>query len=207
MGGHNDRTNETRTVPAHPAPVAQRGARRRPPNPCPANGNIGPAREAIETGRKRLIIAAAILSLAFAVVGLRLVDITLMQDAVEPRAARAPQAETLQFARADIVDRNGVLLATNLPTASLYADPRQVIEPAEAARRLAGVPPGLSQEKIAAKLASKRAFVWIKRELTPRQQQDVISLGLPGIDFQREDRRVYPQDRLMSHVVGSCRCR
>ena len=101
---------------------------------------------------------AAILSLAFAVVGLRLVDITLMQDAVEPRAARAPQAETLQFARADIVDRNGVLLATNLPTASLYADPRQVIEPADAARRLAGVLPGLIKEKLAAKLASKRAF-------------------------------------------------
>tara|TARA_B100000676_G_scaffold87608_1_gene87478 strand:+ start:298 stop:2064 length:1767 start_codon:yes stop_codon:yes gene_type:complete len=187
---------------AHPSPPAQRGARRRPPNPCPANGNIGPAREAIETGRKRLTIAAAILSLAFAVVGLRLVDITLMQDAVEPRAARAPQAETLQFARADIVDRNGVLLATNLPTASLYADPRQVIEPADAARRLAGVLPGLIKEKLAAKLASKRAFVWIKRELTPRQQQNVIALGLPGIDFQREDRRVYPPGRLMSHVVG-----
>ena len=187
---------------AHPAPAAQRGARRRPPKPCPADGNIGPAREAIETGRKRLTIAAAILSLAFAVVGLRLVDITLMQAAVEPRAARAPQAETLQFARADIVDRNGVLLATSLPTASLYADPRQVIEPAVAARRLAEVLPGLSQEKLAAKLASKRAFVWIMRDLTPRQQWDVISLGLPGIDFRREESRVYPQGRLMSHVVG-----
>ncbi len=187
---------------AHPAAAAQRSARRRPPNPCPADGNIGPAREAIETGRKRITIAAAILSLAFAVVGLRLVDITLMQAAVEPRAARAPQAETLQFARANIVDRNGVLLATSLPTVSLYADPRQVIEPAVAARRLAEVLPGLSQEKLAAKLASKRAFVWIKRDLSPRQHQAVISLGLPGIDFRREESRVYPQGRLMSHVLG-----
>ena len=66
---------------AHPMPVIQRGARRRAP--CPAEEKIGPVREAIETGRKRLTIMAAILLLAFSVVGLRLVDITLMQEAME----------------------------------------------------------------------------------------------------------------------------
>ncbi|MEE2687947.1 MAG: penicillin-binding protein 2 [Pseudomonadota bacterium] len=185
---------------AHPMPVIQRGARRRAP--CPAEEKIGPVREAIETGRKRLTIMAAILLLAFSVVGLRLVDITLMQEAMEPRVARAPNTETPQFTRANIVDRNGALLATSLPTASLYADPRQVIDAKKVAERLAEALPGLDSEKLAARLASKRGFVWIKRHLTPRQQKNVIGLGLPGVDFRREERRVYPQVRLLSHVVG-----
>jgi cell division protein FtsI (penicillin-binding protein 3) len=195
-----ERMKRARRV-AHPTPAAQRG-RRRTHVPCPADNNIGPAREAIEMSRKRLTITGAILTLAFCVIGLRLIDVSLMQAAVEPRVAFAPKAVSLQFSRADIVDRNGILLATSLPTASLYADPRQVLDPAVAAKRLAETLPDLDEKKLAARLASKRAFVWIKRDLTPHQKWDVIRLGLPGIEFRREETRVYPQGRLMSHVVG-----
>ncbi len=195
-----ERMKRARRV-AHPTPAAQRG-RRRTHVPCPADNNIGPAREAIEMSRKRLTITGAILTLAFCVIGLRLIDVSLMQAAVEPRVAFAPKAASLQFSRADIVDRNGILLATSLPTASLYADPRQVLDPAVAAKRLAETLPDLDEKKLAARLASKRAFVWIKRDLTPHQKWDVIRLGLPGIEFRREETRVYPQGRLMSHVVG-----
>ena len=187
---------------SHPAPTAQRAHRRRSQMPCPPESNIGPARDAIETGRTRLTITGAILTLAFAVVGLRLVDVSLLQAAVEPRATYASKSASLQFSRADIVDRNGVLLATSLPTASLYADPRLVIDPAATARRLAATLPELDEKQLTAKLASKRAFVWIKRDLTPRQQWEIIGLGLPGVDFRREETRVYPQGRLMSHVLG-----
>ena len=195
-----ERMKRARRV-AHPTPAAQRG-RRRTHVPCPADNNIGPAREAIEMSRKRLTITGAILTLAFCVIGLRLVDVSLMQPAVEPRVAFAPKAASLQFSRADIVDRNGILLATSLPTASLYADPRQVLDPAVAAKRLTETLPDLGEKKLAARLASKRAFVWIKRDLTPQQKWDVIRLGLPGIEFRREETRVYPQGTLMSHVVG-----
>ena len=195
-----ERMKRARRV-AHPTPAAQRG-RRRTHVPCPADNNIGPAREAIEMSRIRLTITGAILTLAFCVIGLRLVDVSLLQAAVETRVAFAPKAASLQFSRADIVDRNGILLATSLPTASLYADPRQVLDPAVAAKRLAETLPDLDEKKLAARLASKRHFVWIKRDLTPHQKWDVIRLGLPGIEFRREETRVYPQGRLMSHVVG-----
>lgn len=187
---------------AHPMPAAQRASRRRGPMPCPPEANIGPAREAIEAGRTRLVITGAILALAFAVVGMRLVDVSLLQEATEPRVARAPKGNGIQFNRADIVDRNGALLATSLPTASVYANPRQIIDPEETARRLAGTLPGIDAKQLADRLATNRAFVWVRRDLTPRQQWDVIRLGLPGVDFRREETRVYPQGRLMSHVLG-----
>ncbi|MEC7303864.1 MAG: penicillin-binding transpeptidase domain-containing protein, partial [Pseudomonadota bacterium] len=187
---------------AKPSPAAQRSNRRRPQIFCPADTVDPVTREALDTGRARLMMTGAILTLAFAVVGMRLVDVALLQAAVEPRAAYAPKPATLQFARADIVDRNGVLLATSLPTASLYANPRQVQDAEFTAGQLVSVLPELNRAQLTKRLASKRGFVWIKRDLTPRQQWDVIGLGLPGVDFRREETRVYPQGRLVSHVLG-----
>ena len=186
---------------AQPSQTLQRSLRRRFIVPCATEHNIGPARIAIETVRKRLTITGAILGLAFAVTGIRLVEVSLMQEATEPRVGFAPKASP-QFTRADIIDRNGVLLATSLPTAALYADPRQVIDSAHTAQKLVQVFPKLDLDVLRNKLDSKRAFVWLKRDLTPRQQWDVIGLGLPGVDFRREEARVYPQGRLMSHVLG-----
>ena len=183
-------------------PAAQRSGRRRPQISCPADTVDPVTREALDTGRVRLMMTGAILSLAFAVVGIRLVDVALLQAAVEPRAVYAPKPATLQFARADIVDRNGVLLATSLPTASLYANPRQVQDPAYTADQLVSVLPDLNRELLTKRLSSKRGFIWLKRDLTPRQHWDVIRLGLPGVDFRREETRIYPQGRLVSHVLG-----
>src|SRR5439155_11212447 len=45
-------------------------------------------------------------------------------------------------------------------------------------------------------------FVWIQRNLTPRQKTDVTRLGIPGLYFQAEEKRVYPLGALVSHVVG-----
>ena len=161
----------------------------------------GDARRAIETGRTRMLVAGALFTVAFLVIAVRLVAVALMQEGAEPRVAAAAPAG-LAVERADILDRNGVVLATSLSTASLYANPHQVADAAEAAQRLAKLLPELSEAELAAKLGSDHAFVWLKRNLTPRQQYAVNRLGIPGLYFQAEERRVYPQGSLVSHVVG-----
>ena len=133
-----DRLRKARRL-AKSAPVVQRSNRRRPHITCPAEPVAPVAREALDMGRARLMMTGAILTLAFAVVGMRLVDVTLLQAAVEPRVAYAPKPARLQFARSDILDRNGVLLATSLPTASLYANPRQVQDADFTAKQLVTV--------------------------------------------------------------------
>ena len=161
-----------------------------------------PVPPAVEMGRGRLLIAGALFATAFAVIAVRLVDVTLLSEGNEPRLAQSTGIASHQTDRADILDRNGILLATSLKTASLYADARVILDADDAAKKLARILPGLDIEKTRAKLMSDRAFIWIKRHLTPRQQHDVNRLGIPGLDFQREERRVYPSGPLVAHVIG-----
>ena len=92
--------------------------------------------------------------------------------------------------------------ATNLVTASLYANPREVPNSRTAAAALSKVIPELRQDEVEAKLASDKSFVWLKRNLTPKQQYAVNRLGIPGLSFQREERRVYPHGSLAAHIIG-----
>lgn len=162
----------------------------------------GVAKQALETGRTRLVIATALFAAVFAAVGLRLVDVSVLSGASEPRIAETPRANASPAGRAEIIDRNGLLLATSLATPSLYADPKAVLDPVDAARKLATVLPDLSEPELIAKLATDRRFVWVKRNLTPRQKYEVNRLGIPGFYFQREERRFYPQGTAAAHVLG-----
>jgi cell division protein FtsI (penicillin-binding protein 3) len=104
--------------------------------------------------------------------------------------------------RADIVDRNGVVLATSLEAASLYATVKELREPDDVAELLAQVLPDINQKQLMAQFAAGKPFVWVKRNLTPKQQYEVNKLGIPGLYFQKEYVRVYPQGNLLSHVMG-----
>lgn len=105
--------------------------------------------------------------------------------------------------RADIIDRNGDLLATSVPAWSLAADPRAVWDGAETAEALATVLPGIDVADLTRRLSDKsRRFEWVQRGLTPRQREAVFELGLEGLRFHEEMRRVYPGGRLAGHLLG-----
>ncbi len=162
----------------------------------------GDRKQALDVGRNRLLVAGAVFTVGFLAIGARLADLALIERAAEPSLARSGAATGFTAGRANLVDRNGALIATSLTTASLSADPQVVLDPERAAERLVGVLPELSKAVVVAKLRSSRRFVWLKRHLTPEQQYEVNRLGVPGLDFEREQRRVYPMGRLASHVAG-----
>ena len=161
----------------------------------------GNAKRAIETGRTRLLVAGALFAVAYVVIAVRLAVVTLLSDGAEPRLAELP-AQPIPIERGEIVDRNGVVLATNLATWSLYANPQQIIDVDEAVARLSELFPDVSPITLRVKFTSARSFEWLKRNLTPRQRYAVNRIGLPGLYFQAEERRVYPQGRLAAHVTG-----
>ncbi|XCE46084.1 penicillin-binding protein 2 [Candidatus Liberibacter asiaticus] len=106
------------------------------------------------------------------------------------------------MSRPDIIDRNGEILATDIPTFSLYVEPHKVISPDEIIEKLQIVLPNLDSEMIRRKLSSETKFQWLRRKLSPQQQKRILSFGLPGVGFRLEKSRFYPAASHASHVVG-----
>src|SRR4030095_16695057 len=68
--------------------------------------------------------------------------------------------------------------------------------------KLATVLPDLDYEQTYHKLKSGTGFVWLRRQLSPKQQSDIMKLGIPGIGFRTENRRFYPGGATASHILG-----
>ena len=111
-------------------------------------------------------------------------------------------ADAVATARPDLLDRNGEILATDVRTPSLFGEPHRIIDVDEAVELLTAVLPDLDAAEVRERLSSKRRFVWLKREITPKQRAEIYRLGLPGIGFLTENKRVYPNGREVSHVIG-----
>ncbi|RFZ87401.1 penicillin-binding protein 2 [Shinella sp. WSJ-2] len=148
--------------------------------------------------RQRLAIMIGLFTLAYVVLGARLIQYGIS----EPIQSASIGAGHAVASRPNIVDRNGLLLATDLNMVSLYAEPRRIIDADEVVEKLASVIPNLDWSETHRKLRSQSAFQWLRRQLTPKQQADILALGLPGIGFRPEKRRIYPGGATASHVVG-----
>ncbi len=150
----------------------------------------------------RLLVLGLFFLAGFALVGWRMGELAT-SPAQEPRQAAAGAA--ISGARADITDRNGHLLATNLLTQALYAHPREMVDIPRASAELARIFPDLEQAALQDRLASGRKFVWIRRTLSPEEAQAVHDIGEPGLYFARRDMRLYPNGQLAAHVLGGTR--
>lgn len=155
-----------------------------------------------ETARQRLIVASAIFAVVFAAVGLRMGYVSLLRDGAEPTQRVAARGGSIQSERADIVDRNGTVLATSVPVVSAFLNPRLLIDQQDAARKIVGALPDLKYQEVLEKLDPEKTFVWIKRGLSPREHNLVNRLGIPGLEFQAEERRIYPQGTTAAHILG-----
>jgi len=154
----------------------------------------------IDIARGRIIIIIIAFIFAFLTISARLVDIIIFDHLPEKHQHR--NNYIANFSRKNILDRNSSLLAVNLKTASLYANPKIISNPKEVAARLANIFPDLNKKKLHEMFSSNKSFVWIKRNITPEQQYAVNNLGVVGLDFEVEQKRIYPHGSLLSHVLG-----
>jgi cell division protein FtsI (penicillin-binding protein 3) len=150
-------------------------------------------------GRYRFRLACLAFALAFTLIGGRLV--TLGFAGTGPSSGGLYDISSTVH-RPDIFDRSGRLLATDIKGATLYADPQRVIDVDELAEQIGSVLPDVKARDLRSRLKAGGRFVRIKRELTPKQQAEIHELGLPGLGFIEEYRRVYPTGATASHVVG-----
>ena len=147
--------------------------------------------------RNRVVMTMAVFLSIYCVIAGRLVYLGMQ----EPDDSGPPGAR-ITASRPDILDRNGEVLATDIKTSSLFAEPRRIVDADEATEKLASVLPDLDYEQTYRKLKSGTGFVWLRRQLSPKQQNDIMKLGIPGIGFRTENRRFYPGGETASHILG-----
>ncbi len=147
----------------------------------------------------RLLILCASFVVAFTAIGGRM-GMMAATDPVEPRAS-APGAEIIAQ-RADITDRNGRVLATNMTTHALYAHPKVMVDPRGVATKLAAIFPEIDAKALERRFTDGRSFVWIRKVLSPEQMQLVHEIGDPGLLFGPREMRLYPNGMLAAHVLG-----
>lgn len=148
------------------------------------------------------LMLALVAVVAFSSVATQLVLLGMKGAAVHPSLALTEVAPT-NFARPDIIDRGGRLLATDVEVPSLFADPAMVLDRDELVEKLGTVLPEVDQAELRASLSDKtRRFVWIRRGLSPKVAQEIHNLGLPGLAFRKELRRAYPGGELAGHILG-----
>ncbi len=152
-----------------------------------------------DRAESRLFTLGLMFFCAFVAVGLRM-GVVAGSVPEEPRAA--VEGSPIIGQRADIIDRNGRLLATNFDTNALYAQPQQMVDPAGAAHKLAAIFPELDEDRLVRDFSGERKFVWVRRTLSAEQMQAVHDIGDPGLLFGPREMRLYPNGPVASHILG-----
>lgn len=169
--------------------------------------------------RARSVLVAAFFVLCFLMLGLRLFEVSTVGGGDLPFARLVNNPQLLlsreddvdvskvgaaqQTVRREIVDRNGMVLATSIKTASLVANPTIIRHEAELAKQLNKIFPRVSVAEFKDKLTRKHStFIYLQRHLTPSQQEAVNNLGVPGLFFEPDMRRVYPYGGIFAHSIG-----
>ncbi len=147
----------------------------------------------------RLAFLALCFFSAFITIGARMGTLAAT-DPVEPRTAS--RGAEIEASRADITDRNGRILATNMVTHALYVQTRDLVDPGRVAHELAGIFPELDEAALLRRFTDGRSFLWVRKVLSPEQVQKVHEIGDPGLYFGPREMRLYPNGTLAAHVLG-----
>lgn len=152
-------------------------------------------------GQNRIRLLGIVFTLCFSAIAVQLTLLTLKNSGAQsPAEAIVTEAAR---PRPDIIDRNGVVMATDVAVASLFADPRKISDIDEAVELITATLPELDAKSLRKNLtAPGRAFVWLKRQASPEERDAVYNLGIPGVSYVNERKRVYPLGRLAAHTIG-----
>jgi cell division protein FtsI (penicillin-binding protein 3) len=149
-------------------------------------------------GRIRLLMLGLVIG--YVGIGVKLILLGVSRD--PPLTLKVAADQAASGARPDLLDRNGEILATDVKTMSVFAEPRRIIDKDEAVELITAVLPDIDAKALRERLGSRKGFVWIKRQVTAKEQQEIFHLGLPGVGFFPENRRVYPNGPVGAHVLG-----
>ncbi|GAA4480437.1 hypothetical protein GCM10023157_18090 [Gluconacetobacter asukensis] len=206
--GPTDTPDDMRDGPSRPARMDVR-----------VTGDDLRTRTARERTQSRLLVLSAGFFGLFGAVALKLATATVIMPMAPEQRQIAPQVPPIprsdpkgmlagdfalpQVHRASVTDRNGQVLAISLPVAQVYANPQEMIDAQDTARKLRTVLPALDEAELIRRLSTKKQFVYLARDISPIQEVAINNLGIPGIYFEPGERRHYPLGRVAAHILGA----
>jgi len=167
-------------------------------------------RDALNSVKSRIVLVSSAFFCLYVIIAVRLFDLCVLQ--AKTNTVEYVQNDEFEnilkytatpIKRADIIDRNGTIIATSLPTVNLYANPKKVRNKSDVAQKLASILTDTTYDDVLKKLKRKNHFIYIKRNLTPSQQYQINALGIPGLEFEKGEKRVYPHKNLFAHIIGT----
>ncbi len=194
-------------MPRNPSPFIQKRPRKPSAKPfmelsLGARPEGRKYKEALEIARNRIIISGILFVFILMIISGRLVYMGYQGGGGEPVTVLDSIHSKFHQGRSDILDRNGMVLATTVTTSSLFANAKRIVDAEIAAKMLSQTLPGYSYKKLLKKMKGDRSFIWLARHLTPKQRDKIMALGIPGIGFRKDSKRLYPHGSLAAHVLG-----
>jgi len=163
----------------------------------------GAQAQVIDQARLRLAWVVMVLMMGYLAIGLRMGDLTLLHHkTIETAGNEGNSAAAGRPLRGEILDRNGNLMASSLKMASVYADTTMIDDPKALAKKLSDILPEQTYGALLEKLSSGKEFIWIQRDITPKQEYAINAIGNPALSFQDEERRIYPDANMTAHILG-----
>ncbi|MFD1735720.1 stage V sporulation protein D [Bacillus salitolerans] len=157
------------------------------------------------TVRRRLIIVLTVGVLLFAIIDIRLGIVQFVLGDMLTERAKDSWSRNIPFEpeRGEILDRNGIPLATNISAPTVFVMPRQIKNPAEAAEKLAAAL-NISKEKAYGYVSQKSFLVRINegRKISHEKAREIQNLRLDGVYIAEDSKRHYPYGSYLSHVLG-----
>ncbi len=151
---------------------------------------------------KRISLISSFCVFIFCIIIIKLLSLKIDFSFFDSKSSKTNK-NLSSFYRPDITDRNGEILATNLPNWDLYADPQHIIDPENSANKIIKILPDLKYDDIIKKIKSDKKFVYIARKISPLEKEKINLIGDPGLKFIKNEGRVYPQSNLFSHIIGN----
>jgi len=155
----------------------------------------------LDKSAARIVLVGLAFGVTYLAIALRLVAIGVSGE----EKSSAPHASEVAASnpRPDILDRNGEILATDLQAVSVFAEPNKLVDKDEAVELITSVLPDLDAKALREKFSKRKGFVWVKRDITQAQRDEIYHLGLPGVGFLDEKRRIYPNGVAAAHILGA----
>ena len=154
--------------------------------------------------RIKLFVCGILLIFSFAIISYKTILLASVNKASTKKFVSKKNQQVLipKSNRGNIYSRNGELLATTIKVNTLNINPQEILNKNETIKKLKKIFPQLNDESLRKKLNTRKRHLNLLREISPNEHVLLLKQGIEGVKIEPRNKRVYPNNNLVSHILG-----